>query len=142
MFPSVPWGGITFMSGDGTAVCSGFKIGHATFRQQAHFIEFDNLVIIGRRCRNARHDVLQKCFSRCVDNLDPFVDLSKGCSDRDAIKWHGSAAMSRQNERVRGKREQLVQAVVERGGACLCLLFVCFQIGPSDTSWEKGVSCE
>ena len=50
--------------------------------------------------------------------------------------------MPRQNERVRGERKQLVQAVIERGSAYPRLLLISFQVGASDACWKEGITRE
>src|SRR5438874_285832 len=77
---------------------------------------------------------------RRMEDSDLFVDLCERRGDGDAIKWHRHAGMSRQHERVRGEREQLVQAMVECGSASLRLLRICLQVGAPDPCRKEGIS--
>ncbi len=129
-------------SGDGTAVCSCFQIRHAAFRQQTHLIERDHLAVIRWRRWKTHHNLIKKRFTRRMENSNLFDDPGQRRSDGDAIKWHRGAGMPRQHERVRGEREELVQAVVERGSSEAGLLLVRFQVRSSDTRWEEGITRE
>ena len=129
-------------SGDGTAVCSCFQIRHAAFRQQSHLIERDDLAVIGRRRWKTHHNLLKKRFTRRMENSNLFDDLGQRRNDGDAIKWHRGTGMSRQHEYVRGEREDLVQAVIERGSSEAGLLLVRFQVRSSDARWEEGITRE
>ena len=77
-----------------------------------------------------------------MENSNLFDDPGQRRSDGDAIKWHRGAGMSRQHECVRREREELVQAVVERGSSEAGLLLVRFQVRSSDARWEEGITRE
>ena len=84
-------------SGDGTAICSCFYIGHVAFRQQAHLIERDDLAVIGRRRWKTHHDLLHKHLACRVDDSNLFQDVGEGRCNGIAIEHYGCAGMSWQD---------------------------------------------
>src|SRR5207244_92976 len=100
--------------GNRTAVRSCLQLSHVAFWPATCFVELDNAVIIGRRRWKTRQDHPHKLLVSCMKHLHLLIDLSECCSDGQSIKGDRCAAMSRQDKGFRGKREELVQTVVER----------------------------
>src|SRR5258708_16080603 len=109
-------------------------------RYQTRFVERDDPFVVGW----GRGKPLQKRFDkhrpRRVQEADPLVDLGKLHADRLAIEWHGLTRVPRQDERLRWQREQLLQAVVERGGARPRFLLISVQVSTAVTGRQHGAT--
>ena len=127
-------------SGDGTAVCSCFEFGYIVIRHQARFVECDDAFVVGWGRRKQPQEGLDKRRQRRMQEADVLVDLGKPCANRLAIERHGLTGVSRQDERLRRQREELVQAVVEMRGARSRFLLTGVQVRTPDAGRKEGIA--
>src|SRR5436309_6861874 len=108
------------VSGNGAAIGACLQLGRV-IRQRAGFVQGDDAVMVRRRWREPGEDLAHERFLGLTQERCPLLDLPERRADRPAVKRHGRARVSRQDDGLGRQCDQTVQGRVEHVSPAACL---------------------
>src|SRR2546422_2328402 len=100
------------VSGNGAAIGACLQLG-GVIRQRAGFVQGDDAVMVRRCRREPGEDVAHEGLLGLAQERGPFPDFPERRADRPAVKRHGLARMSRQDDGLGRQCDQAPQGRAE-----------------------------
>src|SRR5881296_2467742 len=98
-------------SGNGAAIGARLQLG-GVIRQHASFVQGDDAVMVRRCWREPGEDLSDERFLVLAQERRPLLDYSERRADGLAVKGHGLARMSRQDDGVWRQCDQALEGRV------------------------------